>query len=41
MALIELKVEAERPHLKPDFNAAELARLLGVSQERLNRLFRH
>ena len=39
MALIELKVEAERPHLKPDFNAAALARLLGVSQERLNRLF--
>lgn len=41
MALIELRVEADRPHLKPDFNAAELAHLLGVSQERLNRLFRH
>jgi transcriptional regulator GlxA family with amidase domain len=41
MALIELRVEADRPHLKPDFNAAELAHLLGVSEERLNRLFRH
>ncbi len=41
MALIELRVEADRPHLKADFNAADLAHLLGVSQERLNRLFRH
>jgi transcriptional regulator GlxA family with amidase domain len=41
MALIELRVEEEHLHLKPDFNAAELARLLGVSQERLARLFRH
>ena len=41
MALIELRVEAERPHIQPDFCAADLAHLLGVSQERLSRLFRH
>jgi len=41
MALIELRVEKDRPHLKPDFSAADLAQLLGVSQERLARLFRH
>ena len=41
MGLIELRVEAERPHLKADFSSADLAHLLGVSQERLNRLFRH
>ncbi len=41
MAIIELKVEEERPHLKPEFSADDLARLLGVSKERLNRLFRH
>ena len=41
MALIELHVEQERPHLKADFDAAALAQLLGVSQERLNKLFRH
>ena len=41
MALIELKVEKDRPHLQPDFCAQDLANLLGVSMERLNRLFRH
>ena len=41
MALIELRVEQDRPHLKADFDTATLAQLLGVSQERLNRLFRH
>jgi len=41
MAIIELRVEADRPHLKPDFSPTDLAHLLGVSQERLNRLFRH
>ncbi len=41
MALIELKVEKELPHLKPDFNAADLAEMLGVSQARLAALFRH
>lgn len=41
MALIELRVEQENPHLDADFDAAALARLLGISQERLARLFRH
>ncbi len=41
MALIELRVEADRPHVAPNFNAVQLAQLLGVSQERLSRLFRH
>ena len=41
MALIELRVEQDMPHLKADFDTAALAQLLGVSQERLNRLFRH
>ena len=40
MALIELRVEQDRPHLKADFDTVALAQLLGVSQERLNRLFR-
>jgi len=41
MALIELRVEKERLHLNPTFCAADLAQLLGVSQERLAQLFRH
>lgn len=41
MALIEIKVEKEYPHLKPDFNAAALAEMIGVSQARLAQLFRH
>ncbi len=41
MALIEMKVEKDRPHLKPDFNAVALAEMLGVSQARLAQLFRH
>lgn len=41
LALLELRLEQGNEHLKPDFNAAALAQLLGVSQERLNRLFRH
>jgi len=40
MALIELRVESDMLHQDPDFNTVSLARLLGVSQERLNRLFR-
>lgn len=40
MALIELRVESDMLHQNPDFDTAALARLLGVSQERLNRLFR-
>ena len=41
MALIEMKVEKDRPHLHPDFNSKDLAELLGVSMNRLNQLFRH
>lgn len=41
MALIEMRVEKDRPHLKPDFDSAALAELLGVSQTRLAQLFRH
>lgn len=41
MALIELKVESDHPYKDPQFNAKALAELLGVSHERLNRLFRH
>lgn len=41
MALIEMRVEKERPHLCPDFDSAALAEMLGVSQARLAQLFRH
>lgn len=41
MALIEMRVEKERPHLKPDFCAKDLAEMLGVSMNRLNHLFRN
>ena len=41
MALIEMRVEKDRPHLRPDFSAADLAEMLGVSQARLAQLFRH
>ena len=41
MALIEMRVEKDRPHLKPDFDSVALAELLGVSQTRLAQLFRH
>ena len=41
MALIEIRVEKDRPHLKPDFDAAALAEMLGVSMQRLVQLFRH
>ena len=40
MALIEMRVESDMLHQDPDFDTAALARLLGVSQERVNRLFR-
>lgn len=39
LALIEMRVESDMLHQDPDFDTAALARLLGVSQERLNRLF--
>ena len=40
MALIEMRVEKDRPHLKPDFDAVALAEMLGVSLARLNQLVR-
>ena len=40
--LFEGNLERQRnADLKADFSSADLAHLLGVSQERLNRLFRH
>lgn len=39
MALIEMRVEKERPHLRPDFSSQDLADMLGVSMNRLTRLF--
>ena len=41
MALIEIQVEKDRPHLRPDFGPTELADMLGVSMTRLYQLFRH
>jgi transcriptional regulator GlxA family with amidase domain len=41
MAILEMRVEKERPHLKPDFNTQDLADMLGVSVNRLTRLFRN
>ena len=41
MAIVETKVEGERLHLDPDFDAAALAKLIGVSKERLDKLFRN
>lgn len=40
MAIIEMRVEHERLHLQPDFDGKQLARVVGVSYERLLRLFR-
>lgn len=41
MALIEMKVEKDRPHLRPEFCSKGLAEMLGVSMKRLEALFRH
>lgn len=41
MALIEMFVEKDRPYLRPDFNARNLAETIGVSMGRLAQLFRH
>ena len=41
MALIEIRIEKDRPHLRPDFGPNELADMLGVSMTRLYQLFRH
>ena len=41
LALIEARVESEKPHLQPSFDAEALARLLDVTPLRLSRLFRN
>lgn len=41
MALIEMRVEKEHPHFNPEFCAKDLADMLGVSMNRLARLFRN
>lgn len=40
MALLELRIEADRSYCQPDFDATALADKIGVSRERLNQLFR-
>jgi transcriptional regulator GlxA family with amidase domain len=40
MGLLELRVEQDQPYRQPDFDGQALARLIGVSHERLIRLFR-
>ena len=41
MAIIEMRLEKDRPHLRADFSTQALADMLGVSMNRLNLLFRH
>ena len=41
MAIIEMRLEKDHPHLQPDFDATALAEMLGVSMTRLMQLFRH
>lgn len=41
MALVDLRLEENRAHLNPDFDSHQLAELLGITHERLNRLFRN
>ena len=41
LMLIDLRLEEKRSHLDPDFDSKQLAELIGVSQERLNKLFRN
>lgn len=41
LALIELKLEESRAHLDADFGTQQLAELLGVSQVRVEHLFRN
>ena len=41
LALLELRVEQQHLHLQPDFDTDALAKLLGVSHDRLVRLFRN
>ena len=39
LALIDLRLEEKRSHLNPDFDTKQLAELLGVSMERLIKLW--
>ena len=39
MALLELRIEKDLSYTNPEFDAAALAEKMGVSKERLNRLF--
>ena len=39
MALLEIRIEEDRLYCQPDFDAAALAEKIGVSKERLNKLF--
>lgn len=41
MALVDIRLEENRAHLNPDFDSHQLAELLGVSHDRLNKLFRN
>lgn len=41
LAMIEIKLEENMPHLSANFDTAALAELLGISRERLSALFRH
>lgn len=41
LAIIELRMEEENVLIGPDYGAADMAQLIGVSVDRLNRLFRH
>ena len=40
MALLEIRIEEDRLYCQPDFDVAALAEKIGVSKERLNKLFR-
>lgn len=40
MALLEIRIEEDRLYCQPDFDVAALAEKIGVSRERLNKLFR-
>ena len=39
MALLEIRIEEDRLYCQPDFDVAALAEKIGVSKERLNKLF--
>ena len=41
LALIDIRLEENRAHLNPDFDSKQLADLLGISVDRLNKMFRN